>query len=210
MVSGDVTLNCNLATLITVLGLTYLEFLSIVCLTLILANILRILFWFGHHFEAPLLIQSFVMIAGMLAMMEICVRVRDKSSSFTISSIVNGSSSHRRRRFSIGKLFHLNLNGANNNESTPIYSVLSSSQSTSNSLDRNQSFAAEESHRHHQTSSSPTPESSVDLFSNSYQNQASRPDAIVSSPIGSTSRSQPSVRALQPTSRISECEPRMC
>lgn len=117
-----------------------------VCLTLLLANILRIMFWFGHHFELPLLIQSFVMIGGMLAMMEICVRVKDKGSSFTISSIIGAPGQRARRRFRIGKTDNnTNTNpnddqhqspedGVNNqvrsdfvesinNESLPIYSV---------------------------------------------------------------------------------------
>lgn len=77
-----------------------------VCLTLLLANILRIAFWFGHHFELPLLIQSFVMIIGMLALMEICVRVRRRSSSYIISSLGTSRSlqSNRNRSSLIGKL----------------------------------------------------------------------------------------------------------
>ncbi|XP_034237432.1 solute carrier family 66 member 2 isoform X2 [Thrips palmi] len=47
-----------------------------VCLTLMVANILRILFWFGKRFEAPLLIQSVVMIVTMLVMVRLCVEVR--------------------------------------------------------------------------------------------------------------------------------------
>lgn len=47
-----------------------------VCLTLLVANILRILFWFGKHFEAPLLIQSIIMIMTMLVMIRLCVNVR--------------------------------------------------------------------------------------------------------------------------------------
>lgn len=45
------------------------------CLVLLLANMLRVAFWFGHPFDAGLLVQSLVMIAGMLAMMHLCVRV---------------------------------------------------------------------------------------------------------------------------------------
>lgn len=71
-------------------------FSTYVCLTLLIANILRIMFWFGHHFESPLLIQSFVMIAGMMAMMEICVRVKNKRSPYTISAIGLGSSTANR------------------------------------------------------------------------------------------------------------------
>ncbi|PAA86472.1 hypothetical protein BOX15_Mlig011996g2 [Macrostomum lignano] len=49
-------------------------FSSMCGLTLLLANILRILFWFCKHFELPLLAQSFVMIFTMLCMVHIYVR----------------------------------------------------------------------------------------------------------------------------------------
>jgi hypothetical protein len=39
------------------------------------ANIIRIEFWFGKHFEIPLLLQSVVMIICMLVMLEIWTRV---------------------------------------------------------------------------------------------------------------------------------------
>jgi hypothetical protein len=48
-------------------------------LTLLIANILRIEFWFGKHFETPLLVQSIVMIICMLVMLELCIRVYSKS-----------------------------------------------------------------------------------------------------------------------------------
>nr|CAJ83324.1 PQ loop repeat containing 1 [Xenopus tropicalis] len=47
-----------------------------VCLMLLIANILRILFWFGHHFESPLLWQSIIMIVTMLLMLKLCTEVR--------------------------------------------------------------------------------------------------------------------------------------
>ncbi|CAL8102146.1 unnamed protein product [Orchesella dallaii] len=50
-----------------------------VCLALLVANILRILFWFGKPFETPLLIQSILMNAAMLMMIHLCVRVKAKS-----------------------------------------------------------------------------------------------------------------------------------
>ncbi|XP_030060384.1 PQ-loop repeat-containing protein 1 [Microcaecilia unicolor] len=43
-----------------------------VCLVLLVANILRIFFWFGKLFELPLLLQSGVMILTMLAMLRLC------------------------------------------------------------------------------------------------------------------------------------------
>ncbi|KAM4705424.1 solute carrier family 66 member 2 [Rhinophrynus dorsalis] len=47
-----------------------------VCLMLLIANILRILFWFGHPFESPLLWQSIIMIVTMLLMLKLCTEVR--------------------------------------------------------------------------------------------------------------------------------------
>lgn len=47
-----------------------------VCLALLIANILRILFWFGHPFELPLLAQSIIMILAMVALLELCVRIK--------------------------------------------------------------------------------------------------------------------------------------
>ncbi|KAL4838944.1 hypothetical protein H8958_003539, partial [Nasalis larvatus] len=40
------------------------------------ANILRILFWFGRRFESPLLWQSAIMILTMLLMLKLCTEVR--------------------------------------------------------------------------------------------------------------------------------------
>ncbi|KAG8442292.1 hypothetical protein GDO86_011186 [Hymenochirus boettgeri] len=51
-------------------------FSTYVCLMLLIANILRILFWFGHHFESPLLWQSIIMIVTMLLMLKLCTEVR--------------------------------------------------------------------------------------------------------------------------------------
>ncbi|KAJ8403060.1 hypothetical protein AAFF_G00359760 [Aldrovandia affinis] len=47
-----------------------------VCLVLLVANILRILFRFGRFFETPLLWQSIVMIITMLIMLNLCTNVR--------------------------------------------------------------------------------------------------------------------------------------
>lgn len=90
------------------------------------------MFWFGHRFETPLLLQSFVMIAGMLAMMEICVRVKDRRSTYTISAIGLGNNNQRNRSRRFLNNGKGNRDGTNN-ESSPIYSVLSSSSSTSSS-----------------------------------------------------------------------------
>ncbi|XP_006000197.1 solute carrier family 66 member 2 [Latimeria chalumnae] len=47
-----------------------------VCLVLLVANILRIFFWFGKYFEITLLLQSIVMIITMLAMLQLCCTVQ--------------------------------------------------------------------------------------------------------------------------------------
>ncbi|CAF0774640.1 unnamed protein product [Rotaria sordida] len=54
-------------------------FSSYVCLTLLIANIIRIEFWFGKHFEIPLLLQSIVMIFCMLIMLELRTRVHSQT-----------------------------------------------------------------------------------------------------------------------------------
>jgi len=54
-------------------------FSNYVCLTLLVANIIRIEFWFGKHFETPLLLQSIVMIICMLIMLELWTRVHSQS-----------------------------------------------------------------------------------------------------------------------------------
>jgi amino acid transporter len=63
-------------------------FSTYVCLVLLVANILRILFWFGKYFELPLLFQSIIMIATMMAMMYICVEV--KSDQVTVPRRLSG------------------------------------------------------------------------------------------------------------------------
>ncbi|KFB41744.1 hypothetical protein ZHAS_00009400 [Anopheles sinensis] len=51
-------------------------FSLLVCLALLLANSLRILFWFFSRFELPLLVQSVVMNLTMFLMIHLCVNVR--------------------------------------------------------------------------------------------------------------------------------------
>ncbi|KAA8586117.1 hypothetical protein FQN60_007686 [Etheostoma spectabile] len=51
-------------------------FSTYVCLVLLVANILRILFRFGRYFETLLLWQSIIMIATMLIMLSLCTDVR--------------------------------------------------------------------------------------------------------------------------------------
>ncbi|VDD74348.1 unnamed protein product [Mesocestoides corti] len=47
-----------------------------VCLALIVANLLRIGFWFGQPFPTPLLFQSFLMVTTMMFMLHACVKYR--------------------------------------------------------------------------------------------------------------------------------------
>ncbi|XP_052866135.1 solute carrier family 66 member 2 isoform X2 [Anopheles bellator] len=47
-----------------------------VCLALLIANTLRILFWFSSRYELPLLVQSVVMNITMFLMIHLCVKVR--------------------------------------------------------------------------------------------------------------------------------------
>ncbi|XP_057671450.1 solute carrier family 66 member 2 isoform X2 [Diorhabda carinulata] len=54
-------------------------FSLLVCLALLIANTLRIMFWFGRHFEYPLLIQSVIMNFTMFLMIHLCVRVRNRN-----------------------------------------------------------------------------------------------------------------------------------
>jgi len=49
-----------------------------VCLALLLANTLRIIFWFGKHYETPLLVQSILMNICMFALVQLCVTVNNK------------------------------------------------------------------------------------------------------------------------------------
>lgn len=50
-----------------------------VCLTLLIANTLRIFFWFGKHYEVPLLLQSIFMIITMFIMIKLCLSVQNRN-----------------------------------------------------------------------------------------------------------------------------------
>lgn len=124
------------------------------------------MFWFGERFELPLLFQSFVMIFTMLAMLEICVRMKNKTFPYHIASISgnnngssrsNGHQSHHthmyrhhsppRRRSFLGKLIYGNLisdgdqHDQHEIEYAPIYSVLYSSTSRQRALRRHHNNA---------------------------------------------------------------------
>ncbi|ULU10474.1 hypothetical protein L5515_000710 [Caenorhabditis briggsae] len=62
-----------------------------VCLALCVANILRILFWFGKRFDNALLAQSIVMLVCMVLMLEIAVRMNRKHTAKPLrKSIIKG------------------------------------------------------------------------------------------------------------------------
>ncbi|KAK6185330.1 hypothetical protein SNE40_007588 [Patella caerulea] len=67
-----------------------------VCLTLLVANILRIMFWFGKHFELPLLAQSFIMVFAMLGLVELCVSVKRNTEIISLKPrrFLDSNSSH--------------------------------------------------------------------------------------------------------------------
>ena len=56
-------------------------FSTFVCLALLIANILRLLFWLGHPFEMVLVYQSIVMIVCMILMLELCIRLKETGYS---------------------------------------------------------------------------------------------------------------------------------
>jgi len=61
-------------------------FSTYVCLALLIANTLRILFWFGKFFELPLLAQSIFMLFMMMLMLHLCVTVKNKTELVSVAS----------------------------------------------------------------------------------------------------------------------------
>ncbi|XP_012225878.1 solute carrier family 66 member 2 isoform X3 [Linepithema humile] len=59
-----------------------------VCLTLLVANTLRILFWFGKHYELPLLLQSMLMIVAMFVMIKLCINVQNRTQIIKVKERV--------------------------------------------------------------------------------------------------------------------------
>lgn len=55
-----------------------------VCLVLLVASTLRILFWFGHPFELPLLAQSIIMFFTMMILLRLCTNVRALNEVSTV------------------------------------------------------------------------------------------------------------------------------
>ncbi|CAL7951200.1 unnamed protein product [Xylocopa violacea] len=59
-----------------------------VCLTLLIANTLRIYFWFGKHYEIPLLLQSIFMIITMFIMIKLCINVQNRNQVIKVKERV--------------------------------------------------------------------------------------------------------------------------
>ncbi|KAG7204142.1 hypothetical protein KM043_001987 [Ampulex compressa] len=59
-----------------------------VCLTLLIANTLRILFWFGKRYEIPLLLQSIFMIITMFIMIKLCINVQNRNQIIKVKDRV--------------------------------------------------------------------------------------------------------------------------
>ncbi|XP_071813659.1 solute carrier family 66 member 2-like isoform X1 [Apostichopus japonicus] len=72
-----------------------------VCLVLLAASTLRILFWFGHPFELPLLAQSIIMFVTMMALIRLCTNVRALNEISTVKRVFtdkpSSPSSHKVR-----------------------------------------------------------------------------------------------------------------
>lgn len=62
------------------------------------ANIIRIEFWFGKRFEYPLLMQSIVMILCMLIMLELWTRVHNETLQRGFISDTNGQLSNSKEQ----------------------------------------------------------------------------------------------------------------
>ncbi|OAD54428.1 PQ-loop repeat-containing protein 1, partial [Eufriesea mexicana] len=59
-----------------------------VCLTLLIANVLRIFFWFGKHYEVPLLLQSIFMIITMFIMIKLCINIQNRNQIIKVKEHV--------------------------------------------------------------------------------------------------------------------------
>ena len=62
-----------------------LRYLITLILILILQYVLfRILFWFGKHYETPLLVQSILMNICMFALVQLCVEINNKVNMYPL------------------------------------------------------------------------------------------------------------------------------
>lgn len=89
-----------------------------VCLALLIANSLRILFWFSSRFEIPLLVQSVVMNLTMFLMIHLCVTVRRNNAIMrTRERVFSGDETLLEARESINKAIeeHIKSDGVISN-----------------------------------------------------------------------------------------------
>lgn len=112
------------------------------------------MFWFGHPFETPLLVQSYVMIAGMIAMMEICIRTKKRNSLYNIPSTSDHSKRLQRRnnrhsRSPTGKLN--DVDNLNQNATDSIQDGQSSDRQTATSSQGNRQTQVSSSSVNQQT-----------------------------------------------------------
>lgn len=83
-----------------------------VCLALLIANTLRILFWFSSRFEIPLLVQSVVMNITMFIMIHLCVTVRRNNAIMrTRERVFSGDETLLEARESINKAIEEHTKG---------------------------------------------------------------------------------------------------
>ncbi|CAD56601.2 PQ-loop repeat-containing protein 1 [Caenorhabditis elegans] len=79
-----------------------------VCLALCVANILRILFWFGKWFDNALLAQSIVMLICMILMLELAVRMNRKHTPKPLRKSILKQTYHRN---TVANLYYVIING---------------------------------------------------------------------------------------------------
>lgn len=94
-----------------------------VCLALLIANTLRILFWFSSRFEIPLLVQSVVMNLTMFLMIHLCVTVRRNNAIMrTRERVFSGDETLLEARESINKAIeeHIKSDGVISNRATTV------------------------------------------------------------------------------------------
>lgn len=98
-----------------------------VCLALLIANTLRILFWFSSRFEIPLLVQSVVMNITMFIMIHLCVTVRRNNAIMrTRERVFSGDETLLEARESINKAIeeHTKSDGVISNRAAAVTTTM--------------------------------------------------------------------------------------
>ena len=70
---------------------------------------------FGRHFELPLLVQSFIMIAAMLVMLQLCTKIKRESDMSAKKRSLLGECRTINRRYTAVVKFSWNMINKNNN-----------------------------------------------------------------------------------------------